>query len=65
MQAAAATCGLPWPVLAGIAKIESDFGRNMATSSAGAIGYGQSLPDNWAAFGQGATPTTIATPCPP
>ena len=52
-QAAAASCGLPWTVLAGIAKVESDFGHNMATSSAGAIGYGQFLPATWATYGQG------------
>ncbi len=56
MQQAAATCGLPWQVLAGVAKVESDFGRNMATSSAGAIGYAQFLPSSWAAFGQGGNP---------
>jgi hypothetical protein len=53
MQAAAATCGLPWQLLAGIATVESDFGRNMATSSAGAIGYGQFLPSSWAIWGEG------------
>ena len=47
MQAAAGQCALSWQVLAGIAKVESDFGRNMATSSAGAIGYGQFLPSTW------------------
>jgi cell wall-associated NlpC family hydrolase len=56
MQQAAATCGLPWQVLAGVAKVESDFGRNMATSSAGAIGYAQFLPSSWAAYGQGGNP---------
>lgn len=56
MQAAAATCGLPWQILAGIAKVESDFGRNMATSSAGAIGYGQFLPSSWAIWGEGGDP---------
>jgi len=56
MQTAAATCGLPWSVLAAIAKVESDFGRNMATSSAGAIGYGQFLPSSWAAYGRGGDP---------
>jgi hypothetical protein len=56
MGAAAATCGLPWPLLAAIAKVESDFGRNMATSSAGAIGYGQFLPATWAAYGKGGDP---------
>ena len=44
-------CGVPWQLLAAIARVESDFGRNMNTSSAGAIGYGQFLPGSWAAFG--------------
>ncbi len=56
MRDAAATCGLPWQVLAGIAKVESDYGRNMATSSAGAIGYGQFLPSSWSAYGRGGDP---------
>jgi hypothetical protein len=54
--AASSTCGLDWSVLAGIARVESGFGSNMATSSAGAIGYGQFLPSSWAAFGQGGNP---------
>jgi hypothetical protein len=55
MQAAAAGsgCGLRWSVLPGVARVGSDFGRNMATSSAGAIGYGQFLPGTWAQFGHG------------
>jgi hypothetical protein len=57
MRAAAQeTCGVPWQVIAAIAKVESNFGRNMATSSAGAIGYGQFLPSSWAAFGNGGDP---------
>ena len=44
-------CGVPWQLLAAIARVESDFGRNMATSSAGAVGYGQFLPESWRAFG--------------
>ncbi len=44
-------CGVPWQLLAAIARVESDFGRNMATSSAGAIGYGQFLPSSWQAYG--------------
>jgi hypothetical protein len=56
MRDAAATCGLPWPVLAAVAKVESDFGRNMVTSSAGAIGYGQFLPATWASYGDGGDP---------
>src|SRR5438270_5564868 len=56
MQEAATTCGVPWQVLAAIAKVESGFGQNMATSSAGAIGYGQFLPSTWAAYGNGGNP---------
>ena len=48
--------GVPWEVLAAIASVESDFGTNMATSSAGAIGYGQFLPSSWAAYGEGGDP---------
>ena len=44
-------CGVPWHLLAAIARVESDFGRNMATSSAGALGYGQFLPTSWESFG--------------
>ncbi len=47
---------IPWQVFAALAKIESDFGRKMATSSAGAIGYGQFLPDTWTAYGDGGDP---------
>jgi cell wall-associated NlpC family hydrolase len=56
MQQAAAICGLPWQILAAVAKVESDFGRNMATSSAGAIGYGQFLPSTWATYSNGGNP---------
>src|SRR5579884_1437850 len=31
MRQVAAATGIPWPVLAAIAKIESDFGRTMTT----------------------------------
>jgi hypothetical protein len=56
MQQAASICGLPWQILAAVAKVESDFGRNMATSSAGAIGYGQFPPSTWATYGNGGNP---------
>ena len=55
-RAADETCGVPWQVIAAIAKVESNFGQNMATSSAGAIGYGQFLPSTWAAYGHGGDP---------
>lgn len=44
--------GVSWAVLAAIAKIESDFGRNMGPSSAGAIGYMQFMPATWEAYKQ-------------
>ncbi|MGB9848822.1 MAG: peptidoglycan DD-metalloendopeptidase family protein [Moorellaceae bacterium] len=44
--------GVSWAVLAAIAKTESDFGRNMKVSSAGAIGYMQFMPDTWEAYKQ-------------
>jgi cell wall-associated NlpC family hydrolase len=51
--AASAACPLDWSLLAGIARVESGFGKNMATSSAGAVGYGQFLPSTWAMPGIG------------
>jgi cell wall-associated NlpC family hydrolase len=51
--AQASACGVTAQDLAAIAKTESGFGANMATSSTGAIGYGQFLPATWSAYGQG------------
>ena len=56
MQQESLRTGIPWQIFAAIAKVESDFGRNMETSSAGAIGYGQFLPETWAAYGDGGDP---------
>ena len=56
MQQVSAGTGIPWQIFAAIAKVESNFGRNMATSSAGAIGYGQFLPEMWEIFGNGGDP---------
>lgn len=36
-----------WAVLAAINKVETNFGRNLATSSAGAIGWMQFMPSTW------------------
>jgi hypothetical protein len=38
-------------ILAGLTKVESDFGRNMGPSSAGAIGWTQCMPDTWKRYG--------------
>lgn len=51
-QAAAPSCpGLPWPVLAAVGKVETDHGRNIAVSSAGAQGPMQFLPATFADYG--------------
>ena len=40
---------VPWEVLAAINAIESDYGRNLNTSSAGAVGWMQFEPSTWSA----------------
>ena len=42
---------IPWPILAAINEIETDFGRNVAISSAGAMGWMQFMPGTWKAYG--------------
>ena len=37
-------------VLAAINRIETDFGRDMSTSSAGAVGFMQFMPQTWAVY---------------
>lgn len=60
-QAVAARCpGLPWPVLAAVGKVETDHGRNVATSSAGARGPMQFMPGTWLAYGLDATGNGLA-----
>jgi surface antigen len=43
--------GIDWSVLAGVLKVECDFGRNCGTSSAGAVGPAQFEPGTWAVYG--------------
>ena len=43
--------GVPWQVLAAINEIETDYGRNLAVSPAGAVGWMQFMPATWRAFG--------------
>ena len=50
---AGAAYGIPWNVLAAINKIESNLGRNMGPSSAGAVGWMQFMPDTWLRWGHG------------
>jgi murein DD-endopeptidase MepM/ murein hydrolase activator NlpD len=61
-QQAGATYGVPWQVLAAINKVESNFGRNMGPSSAGAIGWMQFMPSTWQRWGMDADGDGIADP---
>jgi murein DD-endopeptidase MepM/ murein hydrolase activator NlpD len=64
-QGAGQAYGIPWSVLAAINKVESDFGRNMGPSSAGAIGWMQFMPDTWAQWGTDANGDGVADPWDP
>jgi len=50
-QAAGIEYGVPWQALAAINQIETDYGRNLRVSSAGAVGWMQFLPATFAQFG--------------
>jgi murein DD-endopeptidase MepM/ murein hydrolase activator NlpD len=64
-QRAGAAYGIPWEVLASINKIESNFGRNMGPSSAGAVGWMQFMPDTWLRWGMDANGDGISDPWDP
>jgi hypothetical protein len=50
-HAAAARYGIRWEILAAINDIETDFGRNLNVSWAGATGWMQFMPATWSAYG--------------
>jgi hypothetical protein len=50
-QAAGAAYGIPWQVLAAINEVETDYGRDLNVSSAGAEGWMQFLPSTWRRYG--------------
>jgi murein DD-endopeptidase MepM/ murein hydrolase activator NlpD len=50
-QAAGIEYGVRWEVLAGINEIETDYGRNLNVSSAGALGWMQFMPSTWKQYG--------------
>jgi hypothetical protein len=61
-QAAGSQYGIPWEVLAAINKVETDFGRNLGPSSAGAVGWMQFMPSTWARWGIDANGDGVADP---
>ncbi|MEV4422955.1 lytic murein transglycosylase [Patulibacter sp. NPDC049589] len=50
-QAAGIEYGVRWEVLAAINEVETDYGRNLSVSSAGALGWMQFMPETWKAYG--------------
>ncbi len=50
-EAAGTAYGVPWQVLAAINEVETDYGRDLSVSSAGAEGWMQFLPSSWATYG--------------
>jgi hypothetical protein len=61
-QAAGIQYDIPWQVLAGINEIETDYGRNLSVSSAGAIGWMQFLPSTWKTWGVDGNGDGVADP---
>jgi Transglycosylase SLT domain len=61
-QRAAGAYGINWQVLAAINKVESNFGRNMGPSSAGALGWMQFMPSTWERWGVDANGDGTADP---
>ena len=61
-QAAGIEYDVPWQVLAAINEIETDYGRNLSVSTAGAVGWMQFLPSTWAKYGVDATGSGYADP---
>jgi murein DD-endopeptidase MepM/ murein hydrolase activator NlpD len=50
-QAAGIQYGVRWEILAAINEIETDYGRNLNVSTAGATGWMQFLPSTWKQYG--------------
>ena len=50
-QAAGIQYGIRWEVLAAINEIETDYGRNLSVSTAGALGWMQFMPESWKTYG--------------
>ncbi len=57
--------GVPWEVLAAINAIESNYGQNLNTSSAGAVGWMQFEPSTWARYGLAVDGHSVPNPYDP
>ena len=61
-QAAGTQYGVRWEVLAAINEIETDYGRNLNVSSAGALGWMQFMPATWKQYGVDANQDELKDP---
>jgi soluble lytic murein transglycosylase-like protein len=61
-QAAGIQYGVPWQVLAAINEVETDYGSNLAVSTAGAVGWMQFEPQTWVQYGVDANRAGYADP---
>jgi len=61
-QAAGIQYGVRWEILAAINEIETDYGRNLNISSAGALGWMQFMPPTWDAYGVDANGDGVKDP---
>jgi Transglycosylase SLT domain len=61
-QAAGVKYGVSWNLLASINEIETDYGRNLNVSSAGAVGWMQFMPSTWDRYGVDANRDGIKDP---
>ena len=64
-QAAGIEYGVRWEVLAAINEIETDYGRNLNVSSAGALGWMQFMPTTWKQYGVDANKDGLKDPFSP
>jgi hypothetical protein len=61
-KAAAVQYGVPWPILAAINEIETDYGTDLSVSTAGAVGWMQFMPGTWLQYGVDALDAGYADP---
>jgi len=61
-QAAGVEYGIRWEILAAINEIETDYGRNLSISSAGAMGWMQFMPGTWESYGVDANHDGVKDP---
>jgi hypothetical protein len=61
-HAAAIQYDVPWQILAGINEVETNFGTDLAVSTAGAVGWMQFMPATWQTYGVDATDAGYADP---